>query len=202
MTKKRLAIIGFIVMDVLILMVLLILLLVDGGKTAVVDVLLAPANAVVTINGESYSQGTYKTYPGKTVATISAEGFKEKNIELDLNADNTTIIHEYLMPDENNLDYYANNNDDAELLSRIGGEDAQKMLNLISIKDVLPIIDFQYGGLNGTSKEIMIDQDFKCAQYFCLMVTGDTGIDKKKVEELIKKKGYNPEDYSIRYELH
>ena len=61
----------------------------------------------------------------------------------------------------------------------------------------MPIIEYKYGGLNGNSYEIVIDQDFNCEELFCLMVTGTN--DKDEIDSLVKSKGYNPMDYKIRY---
>ena len=197
MTKKQLALIGFVAVDVIILVVFFTLYFLNVAKTAVLDILVAPINATVLIDGEIYSQGTYKTYPGETTAVISAEGFKDKVINLNLSSEETNKIYEFLVPEEGNLNYYAKNDDDMEILKKIGGDEAEKISKVVSIKNVLPIIEYRYGGLNGNSYEIVIDQDFNCEELFCLMVTGTN--DKDEIDSLVKSKGYNPMDYKIRY---
>ena len=93
MTKKQLALIGFVAVDVIILVVFFTLYFLNVAKTAVLDILVAPINATVLIDGEIYSQGTYKTYPGETTAVISAEGFKDKVINLNLSSEETNKIY-------------------------------------------------------------------------------------------------------------
>ena len=197
MTKKQLALISFIAIDVVVLVIFFTLYFLNATKTAVLDILVAPTSATVLIDGETYSQGTFRTYPGETTAVISAEGFKDKVINLDLSSEETNKIYEFLIPEEGNLNYYAKNDDDAGALRKIGGDEAEEILKVISIKGILPIIEYKYGGLNGNSYEIVIDQDFNCEEWFCLMVTGTS--DEDEVNDLIKDKGYNPADYKIRY---
>ena len=170
--NKRLVIGGFILIDVVILIVLVVMYVMKVSKTAVLDVMLAPRTAKVMINGEEYMQGVYKMYPGTVQATIVADGFESKTIELNLTADEYTKVYDYLLPTADNATYYAKNEDDAKTLALIGGEEAQEILNSISILNVLPIIDFQYGGLYGESKEIVIDRYFDCDEYICLQVVG------------------------------
>lgn len=199
METKRRIVTGFIVIDVLVVIVLVVLWVMKINRTAVLDIVLAPGMATVNINGEKYLPGAYRVYPGQVTAEISAEGFETKTLELNLNAESTTKIYEYLMPTEDNLNYYATHNDDVELLARIGGEEAEEILKVISIKQILPIVDFHYEGLNGKSREIVISEAPECDKIFCLVARGDIS-NHTEVKNLIKEKGYNPEDYEIVYE--
>lgn len=194
---KRIIVGGIIAVDVIVLLVLGGFYVDKVQKTAVLDVALVPRTAVLKIGGDEFRQGVFNTYPGKVTAVISAQGFEDKIIELNLNSETTTKVHEFLTPTKDNMNYYAKNEDDFEAMQKIGGEEAQRISNLLSIRKVLPIINYQYNGLNNPSKEIIIDQDLSCEDVICLRVTGAGEDDIEEVETMIKNKGYNPEDYKI-----
>lgn len=198
--KKRSVIIGIIIIDIVVVVVLAAIALINASKTAVMDVVLVPKTAVLRIENDEFRQGVYKMFPGKVSGVISAEGFEDKIIEIDLNSETTTKVYEYLIPIAENKTYYAKNQDDFDAMKKIGGEEAQKISNLISIREVLPIIKYEYAGLTGESREIIINQDLTCDDYYCLGVTGVTEEEKDIVEAMIKDRGYNPEDYIINYE--
>lgn len=199
MKKGRIAIFVVAGIDVVVLVVFVVLSVMKAMKTATVDINVVPSVAKVVINGQEYGNGAYKVYPGKVMAEISADGFVRKSVEVNLEADDVTRIIEYLMPNEDNISYYLDNVDDAEVLAKIGGDDAQKMLGMMAIKDVLPIVQFEYGGLNGTSREIAINMLQECNKIICLIVTGDNSENHSETRNIIKEKGFNPDDYEITY---
>ena len=135
----------------------------------------------------------------KMNATIRAEGFDDKTIEVELTANETTRIRVYLMPSEGNLNYYAKNSDEAEKLATFNDEWVQKMTRLLAIQEILPITDFKYGGLNGKSSEIVINEISDCKAYLCLQAIGNFDTESQ-VDDLIVAKGFNPKDYEIKYE--
>lgn len=200
MTRRSLIIGSIIAIDVVALVVLLVLFIINVGKTAVMDVKLVPMNARLLIGSDEYYTGVYKMNPGVVTARIMAEGFEEKEIEIELTSDKYTRVYEYLIPVAENMNYYANNGDDIALLQEIGGAEVQEMMKKMSIKSVLPLINFEYGGLYGASREIVVDQDYdNCDDYICLFVTGASEAEKSKVNAMISEAGYNAEDYKIRY---
>ena len=199
MDKKRLVIVGCIVMDVVVLIVYIVLLILKLNRTVILDVNVVPNVAKVMIDGTEYASGVYKVYPGEAEVEIKADCFESKNLNVMFSNHNITKIYDYLMPNQDNLNYYSEHEDDAEALKKIGGDDALKMLKIISIKDVLPIVDYKYGGLNGTSREIVINESYECETYFCLTAIGNFE-NENVVKNLIRAKGYDPADYEIKYE--
>lgn len=186
-----------VAIDVVLVIVVGVFGLIKGLKTATIDVLLAPLKAKVVINGKEYETGAYRVNPGKVTATIVADGFKEKKVELELQADKTTKIYEYLEPLEDNLNYYANKESELKRLEKLGNTD---IVRVVSIKKYLPIIEFNYGGLNEASYELVITQDFDCDKIFCLRVTGDNSESHEYTKIILRQKGYNPDDYQIKYQ--
>ena len=200
MKRGRAVIIGFLVVDAVALAVFLVLLVVKGMQTAVLDISLVPSTAKIMIGDTEYMGGAYRTFPSEKMnATIRAEGFDDKTIEVELKANETTRIRVYLMPSEGNLNYYAKNSDEAEKLATFNDEWVQKMTRLLAIQEILPITDFKYGGLNGKSSEIVINEISDCKAYLCLQAIGNFDTESQ-VDDLIVAKGFNPKDYEIKYE--
>lgn len=199
MDKKRLIMVGCVAIDVVVLVVYIVLLILKLNRTVILDVNVVPSMAKVVIGGTEYASGVYKVYPGEVEVEIKADGFESKNLNVKFLNHNITKIYDYLMPDQDNLSYYSEHEDDVEALKKIGGDDALKMLKIISIKNVLPIVDYKYGGLNGTSREIVINESYECETYFCLTAIGNFE-NENVVKNLIRAKGYDPADYEIKYE--
>ena len=200
MSRARRVIIGFAIVDVMVLAIFIVLAILKANKTAVLDISLTPSTAKISINGSDYMSGVFKVYPNEKVeATITADGFEPKTVEVELKANEIARIREYLIPDENNLNYYASNPDDATGLEMFEDSDAKKIVKILSIRDILPITDFQYGGLNGVSREVTINEFEDCNAYLCLQAIGNFDTEKQ-VDDLIVAKGYNPKDYEIKYE--
>ena len=131
MDKKRLVIVGCIVMDVVVLIVYIVLLILKLNRTVILDVNVVPNVAKVMIDGTEYASGVYKVYPGEAEVEIKADGFESKNLNVMFSNHNITKIYDYLMPNQDNLNYYSEHEDDAEALKKIGGDDALKMLKII-----------------------------------------------------------------------
>ena len=187
---------GVVFVDLIIVIVLVALAIIKGMKTATVDILVAPSVATVEINGAKYGTGAYRLFPGEAEATISADGFETKTMALNLKAGETTKLYVYLNPNEDSLNYYARNSADAELLKKVGGMDITK---IISIQDILPITSRRYNETNGSMEGIVINQNLDCEEIFCLRVIGDSSNGHEWTRSLIKERGYNPDDYEIRY---
>ncbi len=198
--KKKLLVIGFVILDAVALVVLITLAIMKANRTAVLDISLVPSIAKISIGGTDFMSGAHKTYPSEKVeAMISADGFVSKTIEVELGANKTTRIHEFLMPEENNLNYYAKNPEEAAGLVVFSDEVAKNLVRVLSIQKVLPITDFQYGGLNGKSREVAVSELYDCDVYLCLQAIGNFETEKQ-VDDLIMAKGFNPKDYKIKYE--
>lgn len=171
----------------------------NGAKSAVADILVAPVEATIKINGEIYEAGTYKIEPGSAKIEIAADGFETKNLELNFVDGMTTRVHDFLEPMGDNLNYYSKNEGDFDILKRINTDEAERLVKIISIRDELPMTYFKYGGLDGNSSEVTINEDMECSKVYCLLSIGDTDKNHQITNSMIKEKGYNPDDYEIRY---
>lgn len=163
-------------------------------ETATIDILIAPSSSIISIAGQDYTNGAYKMRPGKYTATIKKDGFEEKQIEIELLDNHITKLYDYLLMPDDNFSWYSNSGhqDDLKILQKIGDEKAKNFIKAISIDNILPISDRQSG--------IVIDKKLgDCTKNFCLKVTGNLKDNYDLVKNLIKQKGYNPEDYEITY---
>ncbi len=194
---------AILIVDLIVVIILIIIVVVKelgkNANSATIDVVLAPATAKVEINGTEYVAGPYGISPGEVTAVISADGFKTKTINLTLTSGFTTKIHDYLEPNDDNLNYYARDEASFSSLKSVGSEGSRKLVKTISIRDELPFTYFEYGGLDGESFEVTVNEDAVCDQTFCLLSIGDTTENHARTKKMIEEKGYNPDDYKIRY---
>lgn len=192
----------FIPLDLVLLVVIVFLGLKKLSKTTIMDIDVAPFSATVTVNGSEIdlNNGARAINPGMNSVIISADGFKTREVNLEVSKDSIAKVNVYLEPDDINSDYYVSHPEDFELAKEIGGEYVERIESLTSIRNVLPIIKYQYGGLYGKSSEIVIDEDIvSCGKVFCLLVTGDSSSDHSVSTELLKGRNYDVNNYGVRY---
>ena len=205
-----------LLVDVLIIIFIASILVLNAQKTSVITFDIAPLDAKILVNGSKYENGkTYKIAPGNYKIEISHDGLNSKELNVNLENDHALTVSTFLTDGSGEFYELKENYSSFEKLSEIASARDNKTIDQdtslekfiasfkkkISISDILPIIDFQYGGLDETSKELIIDQDTDCEDFICLIATGDASFKKETVDALIKEKGYNSEDYEIKYEL-
>lgn len=201
--KSRFVVAGFVLVDAALIVSIVFLGILKFQKKAVLDIKISPMIAKVVIDGKEYQDGLHELNPGSVVALVSADGFEPISVKLDLDVTHITKMYVYLVPNEDNLNYYFRNPNEYERLQFIGGEYAERVARIFSIVQELPMINFEYGGLNGVSTEIIVDKSVKtCSKYYCLMSTGDKSVGHIKTRDLIMAKGYDPDDYGVWYVTH
>lgn len=192
----------FIPLDLVLVAVIIFLGIKHFSKITIMDIDVAPYSATVTINGKEIdsNKGVKVIELGTNRIEVSADGFKTKIIDLDVPEDSIAKVNIYLEPSDADSDYYVKHPADFVLAKEIGGEYVERIESLTSIRSILPIIKYQYGGLYGKSSEIVIDEDVvSCGKIFCLLVTGNSGSDHSLVANLLSEKNYDINNYGVRY---
>ena len=97
------------------LIILAIVLIGNGKKSATLEISVAPASATIKINGSAMKNGTYRVEPGFYEAEITADGFDSYSgkIELKKGDDNGFLV--VLFPTDEASDYYDTHPDDDAL---------------------------------------------------------------------------------------
>lgn len=205
--RVKLGIGGAILAFIAVVIWIIVLFFQDLGRSATLDILIAPSSAKVEINNQIYkTKKTYRFEPGEYVAEISAEGFQTKEENIALQAGETTKLYIYLIPEDGDMSWYAKHPEEDMILTSIGSWAAQDKsstyLEAHPIANILPIEVVEVDPKTYDWTEYRIDggQFAECKSDFCLKITDSTGGNRKNALEKIRAKGYQPEDYEIIYE--
>lgn len=174
--------------------------------SATLTTAIAPSTATLTIDGKTYPiNQDLKLKPSDTTAFISAEGFKSQEIPLSLIKNETTTLYTYLIPENDDLSWYYNNPTENKLLLEIGGlqasTDGKNFLNKYPITQILPIAISENIPNSDQTRSFLINygDSSTCKSNFCLLITDFTGGNQETALNLIREKGYNPDDYEVIY---
>lgn len=178
----------------------------NSHKTATVNILVAPTFATVEIDHHKFSTDTtIKYYPGNYTAKISADGFESQEITLELSPDQATDLYLYLTPNSDRSNFYQQNTREATRMQTIvdylATKSATEYTDEHPITNILPIIVVESDPETFAWTEFRIDYGkFKsCKSDFCLKITDSTGGNRDRAINLIREKGFNPNDYEIIY---
>ena len=179
-----------------------------GGEKSYMSLNIAPSTARVKIGSDEYRNGVWEMPQGKYEAEISAEGFKTKNITIEVGSGTTTVF-DYLVNNENGLNYAEKDAYDILTLRHIEDNVAIKEFLIkydrkLEIKNVLPIAEYDYGP-HVYWKIDDASYSGKCERPFCLIATvsnvKDADEAKEYVYKAIRNYGYEPSDYEVIYDI-
>lgn len=172
-------------------------------NSAGIDILVAPKNAELYIDGKKYpNKGTFITTPGKKEVIIKADGFIEYKKDIIFYSRQNTLIHEMLNPDDSNKDYYSTHPEEANLYEQIYEEKFAKEIDQYDkdpIFKITPVRNFKLGFSASASRD---EKDFnKITLTIDLMTCRDNQIEnlKKVAESYFKQKGINLSKYQVKY---
>ena len=198
-------------LNVVAVLVVILVIVIHNAKTATVDIMVAPMNATVELNGAKYeNMRSHNVMPGDYHVKISMEGMQTKEYDFSIEKDGFVRVWTYLLDANGGFDYYLSHPDDAMLLDDVISDDdkvAQSFVDeykqKIGIVDILPINydaysdDFseyvQYGTRVDNSRD-------DCPKVACLVIEDNTGGNEQRAKDKIREYGYNPDDYEIKYE--
>lgn len=197
---------GVILFDLLIIVVMIVMMVMKAGKTATVDIMTVPAVARVRIGGGEYENGTYKVHPGDYEATVSAEGFVAKTVPVEARAGEISKVWVYLVPEEGNLNYYAQHEEDWENMRLLDDEEAQRVWKVLSIQEELPM-EYVKEGINNGDEAIMkyvVITGFAmdCDGYYCLKVATAFNKNEDTVRKMLIDKGFSIDNYEVWWKIY
>lgn len=183
--------------------VAIILAIINSGKTATLEILVAPSFAQVELDGHSFSTNqTIKYYPGDYQVTVSAPDFTSQTLELNLVANQSSHLLLYLTPADGSLDFYSRNPKEdnllQEILSQIALTESSEFLARYPVARILPYDHYtQNEFFEPTGYRIDYGHFDNCKNSFCLQVTGYTQSALSEAKSYLQSKGFNPNDYEI-----
>ena len=197
-----------LVFDALLVVALVGVMIFENTKSAMVDILTVPSVAKVRIGGGEYKSGAYKIHPGDYEATVTAEGFVSKTVSVSAREGEISKVWVYLVPEEGNMNYYAQHEEDWENMKLIDDEEAKRVYKILAIQEELPMdyiereVDDE--GEMSLKKDITISANNRgeCRAYYCLKVA--TILDKNEdvVKKMLTDKGFELNDYEVEWKVY
>ena len=182
-------------------------------NNARIDIIVAPQNAQITINGKSYTNGYHAIRPGNAKVSITADGYQTKELEIELKPHQNLQLHAYLLDSDGGLFAYTKSRNDYELLKLVANDDTSISFvnnyeSALRIKTALPITYYYTGNNQSYSQSFSALQstiitdatdDENCHSTLCLKVSGEKK-SQADAEFVLKQSGLDIKYYDVFYE--
>lgn len=201
-----------VVFNIILIAIAAAIIINHQSKTATIDILVAPTDSTILLNGRPYQNGEYDIRPGEYKIEIKKDGFETKTIDFNLTKDGFKRIYTYLLPENKSFSYYdsSEHSNDFYTLEQIAKFDNDQKLKdyitsrekRLSIISILPLVFSQYTNHYKDYTEYAVDLNASvenCPKILCLKIVDVNGNNEQNALNLIKEKGYNPDDYEIEY---
>ncbi len=206
-TKKKKAIKGTIIFIVAALIGILIysvtIMIINKDKTATIEVLVAPTDAEVRIDGKVFpTKATVKIEPGTYAVQIKKDGFIEFNGTIQANADETAYLYEFLNETNENGTFYKDNEKEAGRAQEISDKKSdifhENYTGTDNIWNVTPYDNYPagykiYAEKSKDEKNIIVN--------IYLYTCDSSRVDKlkEKAREYLNENKINLEKYQVKY---
>lgn len=168
-----------------------------------VKILIAPKTAELYIDGKKYNNSdSISLTSGEKQVLIKANGFQEYNKKINFSKDKTNLIYQWLIPTEDNKNYYDDNKDEwalRETIDQSGLAIEMEEYNNDPIFKVTPVANYKLGFSASASRD---EKDFnKITLTIDLNTCHEERINelKKKAESYFNQKGINLSKYNVKY---
>lgn len=154
------------------------------AETSMIEILVAPSTAKVTIGGEQYASGTYELAPGFYDVLIEESGFESYTSTIVVSDKHKTFVTACLQPIQGNEGYY-NNNPDQYSLCQASSEIAD-----VSAWDQTALTDeiFNYTPFHDDEEGFYVDPYYNDNKKLIIELTF---VDCPQDEAVLEEKAYN-----------
>ena len=216
-----------IIAMVLVIFLVIVPLVKNATRLAFVDILVAPVDASVMINGEEYRNAIYEMEPGHYTAIVTREGFNEVTVDFDLEKNKTAGLYLYMEPTDGDWNFYEKkeNQDSLEALLRLNNYDsdgeewwpeispiqekngAKEVVEKYKVKSILPVNISLCGEVatRMTCNAVKVEYKYpkKCADNLCLVISGRSkelpSEALSEIREKFAEGGFDFDDYRYIY---
>ena len=148
--KQRLVMAGFLAaVFVILVLVAVLFAIIEGRKSVALDILVAPKDAVITLNGERYKNGEYRVEPGEYEVSITHDGLEPYYKVVDFADGEDVKMYLYLTGADGDMSWYLTHNEDDMIVTSIGDYYANKKSQEYAASDpifaVTPYYDYNKG---------------------------------------------------------
>lgn len=148
--KQRLVMMGFLVgVFVILVLVAILFAIIEGRKSVTLDILVAPKDAVITLNGEEYKNGEHHVEPGEYEINIAHAELEPYSKVVNFEDGEDVKLCLYLTGTNGDMSWYLAHPDDDMLLNTIGDyyakEKSEKYVASDPVFAVTPYYDYNNG---------------------------------------------------------
>ena len=179
-----------------------IYLIVNADKTANIEILVAPSDAIILIDGQQYpTDTTIKIKPGTYGVKIEKDGFISYNGSIKTTANNTSYLYEYLNESNENGTFYQDNEKENARTQQISDKISDLFHEVYNgtdnIWNVTPYDDYASGYKIYAEK----DENGKIIVNIYLYTCSQDRVEKLKNNalEYLEEKAINTNNYTINY---
>ena len=177
-------------------------MIVNADKTATIEVLIAPSDAKVEIDGRIFNtKETIRIRPGTYAVKIEKNGFISFNGSIKANADETSYLYEFLNETDENGTYYKDHEKDSLRAQEISDKKTdlfhEKYNGTDQIWNVTPYDDYASGYKIYAEKDTAGKITINIYLYTC----SEDRLEKLKNNALdyLEEKKINLNNYAIKY---
>ena len=106
--------------DIIAILIVVLVLIYNGAKTATLEVYVAPIAAKIELNGKEYENfKSYDIIPGEYNVVISMDGMQTEEYSLVVEEDGFSRIRTFLLDNDGGFGYYQKHYDDELILETI-----------------------------------------------------------------------------------
>ena len=195
------SIVGLAIIFILIIIFVIVNHILNIDKTSEIKILVAPSNAIVTIDGQIYkTDTTIKIKPGIYNVKIDRTGFISFHTSIEAKADETTYLYEYLSEEDSDGTYYKDNEKEAGIAQRISDFKADAFHENYTGSDpiwgVTPYYSYKEG-IKITAEKDGSKTKIKVYLYTC--IEDEISKLRQKAVDYLEENNINLSNYEITY---
>ena len=177
-------------------------LILNADKTATIEVLVAPKDANLIIDGRTFpTEAKIKIKPGTYSVKIEKDGFISYNGSIKVNGNEVAYIYEFLNETDENGTYYKDHQEDLARTQQISDKKAdlfhEQYTGTDDIWTVTPYDDYSSGYKIFANKA----EDGKIIVNIYLYTCDNSRVDKlkQKAHEYLEEKKIDTKKYELKY---
>lgn len=189
----------WIVVFVVIVLVGVVVFVENVLRNSYLNILVTPASAEITINGDSISNGARKLFPGEYEIVIKKDGFITKTMKVNVSPDYYTNYFDYLVDENEDYSYYemSENSDDYSLLEQVAEYNDGAKNYFIEVSKIEEIYNKLPFAVRGDDFQYSIEEADDCDKRFCLRIRNFEKNNYERAKDKIREMGFNPDKYQI-----